>query len=239
MTKLPKSNYNELIRRFVKQNKAVEGSTVFQGDLYEYTVMRELNDKLWMKNLEKRGGAHDGGIDILGKWPVHEIYYSWLKHHGKIEVSYPHDDEFMKTNTGIRFKRYINTIKKSTNGLNPLKVMVQCKALKNKLGPKEFRELVGTFTSQVKSQQKNRCIAIMCSPNLLTKDILTLMNTIDIPIIYLRIEVLQKLAYGEYNLSGSGLLRNYYTNFYCSKLLHGCNVKEWLDSGLYETDGPL
>lgn len=222
---------NAAIESYISQNKRTAGSTVFQGTLYENVAMRELHDKLQMSNLQLIGGAHDGGVDIIGDWSISPIY----KRMEQMLGEYPEQIPKRCTVNGGRLTPVINKIK--TEGqIKPLQAFIQCKAFSSsKVSPKELRELVGTFSSLVTNSKRDKNVVIMCSPHLLTKDGLKLINNIRIPLIYLRIEMLRLLKDREfaYDLENSGQLLNYFENEYARKLLQGCRIEEWLKLGMY------
>ncbi|QHS76388.1 Rrg7p [Saccharomyces paradoxus] len=222
---------NHAIHTYVKQNAAVAHSTVFQGNLYEYTVMRELSEKLRMTKIRKTGGAHDGGVDIKGNWPVDDIYWKTSSLIPSSEIA----NNTKRTNSQNGFVLKPLKYRIIDDTFEPLKVLVQCKAFtKSKLSPREFRELVGTFTSLVSHNQRNKTVCIMCSPHLLTKDTLKLINNISLPLIYLRVEMLKEKTDGDFDLINSGRLVNYYENSYASTLLQDCKIPEWLKLGVYK-----
>ena len=222
---------NPAIQAYVKQNAAVAHSTVFQGNLYEYTVMRELSEKLRMTKLRKTGGAHDGGVDIKGSWPVDDIYWKISSLMPNLEMA----SNIKRTNSQNGFVLKPLKYRIIDHTFEPLKVLVQCKAFtKSKLSPREFRELVGTFTSLVSHSQRNKTVCIMCSPHMLTKDTLNLINNITLPLIYLRVEMLKEKTDGHFDLINSGKLINYYENSYASTLMQDCKISEWLKLKLYK-----
>lgn len=218
---------NNAIAQFIKQNQEISQSSVFQGTLYEHTVMRELSEKLHMNHLQKIGGSNDRGVDIRGQWPVDFLYREVSKLVTLDEV--PKRSKIL----GTTLKPLRRKIDESDGKLDPLRALVQCKAFSgSKVAPKEFRELVGTFASLVPESQRNRNVIMMCSPNLLTKEGLNLINAVKVPLIYLRIEMLQQIE-NDYDVKNSGRLLNYYENDYASALLQGCGIKEWLKLALF------
>lgn len=218
---------NNAISQFIRQNQEISQSTVFQGTLYELTVMRELSEKLNMSQLQKVGGSHDRGVDIRGQWPLNYLF-------GQVNKVVSLDDVPKRCKIhGTTLKPLRRKIDENDGKLDPLKALVQCKAFSDsKVSPREFRELVGTFASLVPDSQRNHSIIMMSSPNLLTRDGLSLINTIKVPLIYLRIEMLQRMG-DNYDMEKSGRLLNYYENDYAAALLQGCGVKEWLKLSLY------
>lgn len=219
---------NNAILRFIRQNQEISQSSVFQGTLYEHTVMRELSEKLNMIRLQKVGGSHDRGVDIRGRWPLACLF-------GQVNkvVSLDNVPKRCKIH-GTALKPLRCKIDENEGKLEPLNTLVQCKAFSgSKVSPREFRELVGTFASLVPDSQRNRSIMMMCSPNLLTRDGLSLINTVKVPLIYLRIEMLRQIG-NCYDVENSGRLLNYYENDYAATLLRGCGIKEWLKLSLYK-----
>ncbi|SMN20516.1 similar to Saccharomyces cerevisiae YOR305W RRG7 Protein of unknown function [Maudiozyma saulgeensis] len=221
---------NAAIERYVSLNKHTTGSTVFQGTLYENIAMREMSQKLGMINLERVGGAHDGGVDVTGDWSVVPIYKKMER------VLGPYRDKIPKrcTVNGARLTPIASKIESGSEIL-PLRALVQCKAFtSSKVTPKELRELVGTFGSLVTNSNRDKTVVIMCSPHLLTKDSLKLINGLRIPLIYLRIEMLQFLQGQEkYDFENSGKLINYFENEYAMRLLQGCRIDEWVKYDIY------
>lgn len=217
--------YNDAIQQFIQQNQLISQSSVFQGSLYEHTVIRELGEKLGMTKLQKVGGANDRGVDIKAYWPIEKIYDRMNALMNLEQIVLP---KRCKVN-GATFKPFRDKIH-----TEKLKVLVQCKAFtSSKVAPKEFRELVGTFSSLVSSSQRNKTVIMMCSPNMLTKDGLNLINSIRMPLVFLRIEMLQ-LKDGIYDVANSGKLVNYYENEYASMFLQGCGIKEWLKLAMFD-----
>lgn len=219
---------NGAILQFIRNNPEISHSTVFQGTLYEHTVMRELGEKLHMIELQRIGGSNDRGIDIRGRWPLDFVFDRVRRVVSLEEV--PKRDKIH----GSALKPLRRKLDEKRGQLEPLKVLVQCKAFNAlKVSPKEFRELVGTFASNVPDTQRNSTVIMMCSPNLLTKEGLNLINTVKLPLVYLRIEMLKRISDG-YDLPNSGRLLNYYENDYAAALLQGCGIKEWLNLSLYK-----
>lgn len=218
---------NGTIQKFIQHNQSINQSSVFQGTLYEYTVMRELHHKLSMYNLERVGGANDRGVDIKGHWRVSEIQNRMNPILNLDQVEIP-----KRCNVkGSIFKPY-----RGKSMPHDLKVLVQCKAHTHaKVGPKEFRELVGTFTSVVRRPETSKTVMLMCSPHVLTKDGLKLIDSVPMPIIFLRVEML-RLKDGLYDLVNSGRLLNYYENQFCQQFLQGCGISEWLKLTMYRSE---
>ncbi|CCH59128.1 hypothetical protein TBLA_0B02860 [Henningerozyma blattae CBS 6284] len=232
-------NYNAIILKFIEENKATSTSTVFQGTLYEYTVMRELSNKLLMKDLNKIGGAGDKGIDIVGSWPIYPIYE---KMNPIFKLS---EDKILKRTkiNGAFVKPLRNKLEEENANMKPINIAVQCKAFRtSKVSPRDLRELVGTYTSLFANPSgkynKAPIIIFMCSPNLLTKDGINLINSVSIPLIYLRVNMIPSLGnqyiYNETTLQEQGHIVNYYENLHASKLLQSCGIKEWLNLRAYD-----
>lgn len=230
------STHNSVLTKFINENQNIMNSTVFQGNLYEYTVMRELHHKLFMSDLNKTGGAHDGGVDITANWNLREMYKR-VQEVVDLKKMYPQGTipEKVKLKSGTLTPLVHKITHKEDIKLN---VLIQCKAFnKAKVTPKEFRELIGTYNSMVPRKKWKSTVMIMCSPHLLTPDGLKLINNIDISLIYLRISQLNKSSDIAFDLDKSGKLLNYYENDAANKLLQGCGVKECLKLNLYNDKG--
>ncbi|CAL9731113.1 hypothetical protein MOUN0_L01376 [Monosporozyma unispora] len=230
-----KSLYDGILTNFVNENQNIINSTVFQGNLYEYTVMREIHDKLFMDEVSKVGGAHDGGVDITAKWDIHKIRE---KVQSVIDLNKLYPQNSIPTKIKLQSGTVTPLIHKLQTGDNVnLDVLVQCKAFnKSKVTPKEFRELIGTFNSMVPRRKWKSSVMIMCSPHLLTPDGLKLINNINISLIYLRIGQLNKKSDDSFDLVQGGKLLNYYENDTANKLLLGCGINECLKLGLNNND---
>ncbi|QLQ81860.1 hypothetical protein HG537_0G01140 [Torulaspora globosa] len=216
---------NSTIKRFIDENRAIAHTTVFQGTLYEHTVMRELEGKLAMTNLRKTGGANDRGVDIRGSWNISKVFNTMSPILKLDQTEIPARCKF----NGVTFKPFRHKLPRETQ----LNVLIQCKAFtSSKVAPREFRELLGTFTSQVSNSQRNKTAIMMCSPNMLTKDGLSLINSVSMPLIYLRIEMLRQRG-TEYDID-SGRLLNYYENEYAAQFLQGMGIKEWLKLSMFK-----
>ncbi|CEP62300.1 Rrg7p LALA0_S05e02454g [Lachancea lanzarotensis] len=217
-----RSNHNSAIRKFLKENEAIAGSTVYQGSLYEHTVARELAEKLSMKQLEICGGSYDAGIDIRGTWPLDRIYNANKDKSSSVLVA-------KKVSVcGAQFKPIIHRLGTPNKPFKPLNVLVQCKAFSSaKITGKEVRETMGAFSSAVPGNKRNQYMLVLASPNFLTRDGLNVMNGLAIPLIYTRVEML-KPHQGWYDVENSGKLQNYYENAYAAGLLEGCGVSHWL-----------
>lgn len=222
---------HEAISQFIRNNKEIENSTVFQGNLYEYTVMRELSKKLKIDKLKKIGGANDGGVDLIGKWPL-KIIFGRMNQTLNLE-----NNEVPITNkcNGVTVKPLYHILTGKKPKDLSLNVLVQCKGFtSSKVSPKELRELVGTYTSRAKSfSRSKKTVMIMCSPNMLTKEGLNLINSVPIPLMYLRIDMIKQIK-NEYDIDNSGKLFNYYENYYASLLLQNLGIGEWLKLKLYD-----
>lgn len=227
-----KSLYNDLLINYINGNQNIIKSTVFQGNLYEYAVMRELHEKLFMDNLSKVGGAHDGGVDITAKWNLNKIY-STIRKEVDLVTMYP--PENIPKRIKLKSKMINPIIHKLSRGEDvEFDVLIQCKAFnKSKVAPKEFRELIGTYNTLVSPKKRNSSIMIMCSPHLLTPDGLKLINSIDMSLIYLRISQITQISDKSFDISHSGKLSNYYENDTINKLFKGCGIQEFLKLSLY------
>lgn len=229
------SKYNNVLSKYIDENINIVNSTLFQGTLYEYVVMRELHEKLYMEDINKVGGAHDGGVDLTAKWNISQMYRR-AKDELNLSEMYPLD----RIPKRIRFQNsnitpLIHKVDKE-NDPNDVKLnaLVQCKAFnKSKVTPREFRELIGTYISMIPRRKWKSSVMLMCSPHLLTSDGLKLINSLEISLIYLKINQLSRLETNKFDLVNSGKIENYYENDFASKLLMGCGVKECLKAGLY------
>ncbi|SCU90019.1 LADA_0F01310g1_1 [Lachancea dasiensis] len=218
-----RKNHNTAILKYLRENKAIVGSTLYQGALYEHTVARELGEKLAMDSLEICGGSYDAGIDIRGEWPVDKIY-NRCRDRLKLDGS---SIPKKMTVSGAQFKPIFHKLN-SGREFKPLHVLVQCKAFTSaKITGKEVRETMGAFSSAVPASKRNQHILVMSSPNFLTRDGLNVMNGLAVPLLYVRVEMF-KSHQGWYDIEGTGKLQNYYENEYASNLLQGCGVSHWL-----------
>ncbi|CCK71372.1 Rrg7p KNAG_0G03150 [Huiozyma naganishii CBS 8797] len=222
--------HNDTIRSFIELNKLIAHSTLFQGNLYEHVVMREVQNKLLIDNIEKIGGAHDGGVDLQGLWSVHEIYSRVNKVIPLSDRKTPRKEKLHGTSiTPLALK-----LAEKGSESKPLNVLIQCKAFStSKVALKELRELVGTFFSKVSSKNRRSSVIMMCSTQLLTKHAIDLINGLPIPLMYLRIEQLKQMENGQYDVDNSGKLVSYYENVYARKLLQNCGIDEWLKLEMY------
>ena len=220
-------NHNETIRRFLKSNANICGSTVYQGKLYENVVLRELSQKLLMDKLTIVGGPRDGGIDLMGRWDISKIFNIMDKrmslrqqYIGKVPARY--------TLNGTTFKPIFNTLMEGRK-LLPLKVLVQCKAFtSSNISAREIRELAGVAAAMASPKDRNRTIFLMCSPQLITRDGLNLISSVNLPMIYARISLLKRLSPTTYDLTNTGCLVSCFENEYAARLLWGCGVREFL-----------
>ncbi|SCU98331.1 LAFA_0G17194g1_1 [Lachancea sp. 'fantastica'] len=218
-----RKTHNSAIRKFLKENEGIAGSTVYQGTLYEHTVARELAEKLAMKDLKICGGSYDAGIDIRGTWPLDTIY------HANKKGSTSADTVAKKMSVcGAQFKPIIHKLETQKTTFKPLNVLVQCKAFSSaKITGKEVRETMGAFSSAVPGSKRNQYMLVLGSPNFLTRDGLNVMNGLAIPLIYVRVDMLKRHQ-GWYDVENSGKLQNYYENEYAAGLLQGCGISHWL-----------
>ncbi|CCE64575.1 hypothetical protein TPHA_0I00690 [Tetrapisispora phaffii CBS 4417] len=229
LRRLPQRRYinNDNLVKYIKDNELIKDSKVFQGTLYEYTVIRELEQKLLMNQLKKVGGAHDGGVDITGKWAVGKIFHS-LQDRNLINIDNHTPKRFVINDRSAMpiYQKFIG--QNAVKNPRPLDILVQCKAFSlSKIGPKHIRELVGTYWSKVSPKKVNRTFMMICSPHLPTREGLKLLNSCNIPLLYVQVGMLN-LMNNEYDLEKSGSLLNYYENEYASKLLQNIGIKEWL-----------
>lgn len=218
------------LSNFIRDNQTIINSTVFQGTLYELVTMKELKNKLGMESLVQVGGAHDGGVDILGKWALNPIFTkmnSLFKLSENYGVNIPLKDKIGKLTIEPLYHRLI------TDKIVKLDTIIQCKSLtKSKLAPREVREIMGTFVSKIPIRKRKSTIAFICSPNLLTKDAIKIINELPIPLIYLRISQLERIDKNDFDLEKTGHLLNYYENDYAQKLLQNCGIRELIKTTL-------
>ncbi|CDO95717.1 unnamed protein product [Kluyveromyces dobzhanskii CBS 2104] len=209
----------EVLQQYIAANDGIVNSTVFQGTLYELTVVRELMDKLRIGNMQVVGGSYDGGIDIRGKWDISPLTEA-------IE-------------TKIQFEPLPKRLNLQKSSLKPwrhkmkpgkfLDCYVQCKAFSSdKVTGRQVRETIGAFAMGVPITKRNSSIMIMSSPTLFTRDGIRLFNEANIPMIFTQVEMIKKLADGSFDVEDSGQLQHYYENDHASKLLANCGIKEWL-----------
>ncbi|SCU84939.1 LAMI_0C09494g1_1 [Lachancea mirantina] len=221
-------NHNSSLRAYIAANSRIAGSTLFQGTLYEHTVVRELEEKLLMEKLKVCGGAFDKGVDIRGKWPIERIFEAFNQ---CLDETDDHGSKRVTVN-GTNFKPLRYKIDNST--FKPLNILVQCKGFKHsKITSKEIRESVGAFLLNVRDVKRNATIFFVASPNLLTRDGLMAMNSLAIPMIYIRVGML-KSHQGGYDLENTGKLSNYYENEFAVKLLEGFGIDVWLKTQSYK-----
>ncbi|QEU59166.1 Rrg7 [Kluyveromyces lactis] len=218
----------DTLQKYIVANEGIANSTVFQGTLYELTVVRELMNKLRLEDMQVVGGSYDGGIDIRGKWNVLPLTKA-------IETQIQFD-ELPK-----RLKLPTTSIKPWKHRAKPDKYLdcyIQCKAFNSdKVTGRQVRELIGSFSMQVPARKRNSSIMIMSSPTLFTKDGIRLFNEATIPMVFTKVDMIQRLADGSFDVKNSGKLQHYYENDYASKLLANCGIKEWLKLKGYESLG--
>ncbi|AET37710.1 Rrg7p Ecym_1485 [Eremothecium cymbalariae DBVPG len=224
--------YRKSLTEYISDNVHICDSTVFQGTLYELTVMRELHDKLHIENLCQTGGAYDGGVDIRGKWDISNIY-------NRVKKLVDLDKKLPKRYSvnGLNLKPLRTKIIENNNSYRPLDIIVQCKAFTaRKITGKQIRELMGAFSMISKNHEKrNNTIVMMSSPNLLTKDAVAVMNQMRIPLVYLQITMIKPSdAEPDFNVNQSGHLCHYFENEYASKLLDNCGINEWIKLEAYK-----
>ncbi|KAG9006819.1 hypothetical protein FRB94_000415 [Tulasnella sp. JGI-2019a] len=111
-------------------------SAVHRGTAFETRALGLLQNNLSM-SLTSVAGRGDGGVDLIGWW--------WL----------PHDDDGGHDDTGIAgpSKPRRGTVKmmevSSFETRRKIRVLVQCKAEKKRIGPKYIRELEGVAARYV------------------------------------------------------------------------------------------
>lgn len=226
------SSSNDSILRFLRDNKAIVGSTVHKGTLYELTVERELRRKLLMQDLDVVGGSNDGGVDLTCKWPVSLIYQNCIAKSAITEPKLPLKGSRIN---GKLIRPLINHMDNGPLSALTMDALVQCKAFTSKISPKEIREMAGTFLSIFPNKRKSDALglAIMCSPHLLTPSSIKLIDQLTVPFLYLRIETLQLINSEEYDILNSGQLRGYMANQVLKQYLVGTGFEEWMNFELY------
>lgn len=224
-------DYNSDILKFVASNTLISDSAVYKGKLYELTVQRELYNKLRIGQLDVVGGAHDGGVDIKALWSLFPIFQGALDAGVIKEPSLP-----------LKGTRINNTLVKPLvnqydikNKIAPsIEVLVQCKAYVSKISPKEIRELAGTYLSlTAKNKASLSTIPIMCSPQLPTSSSLKLLEKLNIPFLYLRINTLRHGSLNDFELTNTGQLMGYLMNPILKGYLEGSGFEEWMKFELY------
>ncbi|KAL3234819.1 Required for respiratory growth protein 7, mitochondrial [Nakaseomyces bracarensis] len=226
------SSCSDDILRFIRDNRAISGSTVHKGTLYELTVERELRRKLLMEQLNVVGGANDGGVDLTCKWPVGSIYKRCL---ARTVISGPSLPMKGARLNGRLIRPLINQVAGTTSpSALTIDGVVQCKAFTGKISPKEIRELAGTFLSLYPNRKSDGSgVAIMCSPHLLTPSSIKLIDQLSIPFLYLRIDTLRMLNSEDYDINNSGNLLGHMSNQVLKHYLAGTGFEEWMKFELY------
>ncbi|KAH3903182.1 uncharacterized protein SCODWIG_03910 [Saccharomycodes ludwigii] len=109
------SKYIQLIKNYIKSSNGIKrGSTVFQGTLYEYTVMNEVSQLFDNKisDLLKIGGSYDHGIDIVGKYLQKNTLLIQCKCFQKQKLTGKEIREFMGA---VSMFKELNSIKNNDN----------------------------------------------------------------------------------------------------------------------------
>lgn len=188
---------------FVKLRKE---STAFQGTTYEMKAKEKLQAALNMSQLEHSGGAHDNGIDLLGKLDIAQF-----KNSNEPEKSY--------LVNGKRIKPLM--LRKSTS----MDVLVQCKSFSAKITAKEIRELSGIFNFNIRPKDRNNTLVIMTAPSLLTAQGQSQIDKVDIPMIYCQLSRMKQTEDNEYSMESyiGGEIQKFYFNPYSIALFQGTN----------------
>ncbi|KAK8849614.1 hypothetical protein IAR55_004949 [Kwoniella newhampshirensis] len=129
-------------------------TTIDIGTSFELHALRFLTERLFM-TLRRVGGAGDGGVDLRGWWWVPRGAPSGIK------ASSPNPDPNPNPNLISRSTTSEAQIRKGNNdgdmdvdGAKRIRVMVQCKAEKNSVGPRAVREMEGVM-SQLQSRNQS------------------------------------------------------------------------------------
>jgi hypothetical protein len=115
----------------------------------------------------RTGGRGDGGIDLLGTWHL------------------PQRRTSNASSTG------------GGPGPRPLRVLVQCKALKTKLGPNLVRELEGAFVgapAAYRASPGGGVVGVLVSPREATKGVRDAMARSRWPMVWVMLEVHERSA---------------------------------------------
>lgn len=110
-------------------------STVYQGTLYEYTVLKALQ-QLAAFDLYRTGGADDKGIDLAGTWTLE------FKKPARFKVAQAslRDQEVVQEKQESQHEAVLAM---AQGEVKRLRVVVQCKNESRKIGPRFIRELCG------------------------------------------------------------------------------------------------
>jgi hypothetical protein len=117
-------------------------------------------------NLTRNGGRGDAGIDLLGTWHLPPQFSSGGSPTGR------------------------------GSGPGPLRVLVQCKALKAKLGPNLIRELEGAFVGApagYRASPAGGVVGVLVSPREATKGVRDAMARSRWPMVWVMLEVRQRV----------------------------------------------
>lgn len=230
--------------KYAKSNHISVQSTVFQGTIFEVYTKKMLTSIFNVSNIRMVGGAGDGGIDITCDWDLLQYVKSKDDSNDEIRLNSGSKAQLKEIYEIHSIKPLVLLMQtdkklkssKKDKGLDPVKMIVQCKSSKKKLGARLIRELIGAHTMSVRDGNPLTTFFMIASTNMLSEAALEVFNQAQIPIIYVQllmpsifdslrnVDLVFQLTtkyYKPANYEKGGIILLYLRNNFCSLLLKG------------------
>ncbi|OWB69516.1 hypothetical protein B5S30_g4932 [[Candida] boidinii] len=191
-----------------KSTNATITSTVFQGNLYELTILEFLRDKFDITKAIHQGGKNDKGIDIRANWDLTQLK--------AIPSELPKESSYELVNATKKLKPLIIR-KNKIRSLN-VKLFVQCKCYeKSRIDAKLIREINGTYSNTV-SQSNSRVFFMLVTPTTFTRQGRIDFDLSEIPLIFCKFSKSRKIKGDGYSLKDYDW--GQFESFYCNPIAH-------------------
>ncbi|OWB57432.1 hypothetical protein B5S28_g3376 [[Candida] boidinii] len=184
-------------------------STVFQGNLYELTILEFLRNKFDITKAIHQGGKNDKGIDIRANWDLTQLK--------AIPSELPKESSYELVNATKRLKPLIIR-KNKIKSLN-VKLFVQCKCYeKSRIDAKLIREINGTYSNTVSQNSNSRVFFMLVTPTTFTRQGRIDFDLSQIPLIFCKYSKSRKIKGDGYSLKDYDW--GQFESFYCNPIAH-------------------
>lgn len=155
--------------RYCRENRVRTSSHTFRGTLYEFLVKETLERDFCFRDMTRKGGSGDGGVDILGKWDPRGL--------SGIAVD--------STPAAMLKNDILGPAEKSIRSLNLPIAIVQCKNSSKRVGSPVVRNLAGTYEVYAKTKkERDNTFFVLASPFPLTSLGLRQANMSLVPLVH-------------------------------------------------------
>lgn len=172
--------------RYCRDNRVRTSSSTFRGTLYEFLVKEALERDFCFRDMTRKGGAGDGGVDILGKWDPRGL------------------SGVDSTPATVLNNEAMGPGEKNTKPPHLPIAIVQCKNSSKRIGSPVVRNLAGTYEVYAKTKkERDSTFFVLASPFPLTPLGLRQANMSLVPLVHFMVSPWELISseVDEYDIS--------------------------------------